>query len=124
MPLILKKSITNFAEPIEEHSLCQRVPGLTLVQTGGDPPSQCWIFEPRQREKGSFDPSDLAQCESKAVARVRAKLAQDQRRGDGALFIIDAASRRTSPSCCSMIFVFMERLVMELNACHSQNAKD
>ena len=31
MPLILKGSITDFSELIEEHRSCQRVPGLTFV---------------------------------------------------------------------------------------------
>jgi hypothetical protein len=31
MPLILKRSVTDFAEPIEENGSCQRVPGLALV---------------------------------------------------------------------------------------------
>ena len=39
VPLILKRSITDLAQPIEEHGSCQR-PSPTLVQTGGDSPPQ------------------------------------------------------------------------------------
>jgi hypothetical protein len=51
MPLILEGAITDLSEPVEEHRSRQRVPGFALVEAGGDPPSQRWIFEPRSMKR-------------------------------------------------------------------------
>ena len=97
MPLILKRAVTDFAEPIEEHGSRQRVPGLALVESGGDPPSQLWIFEPSQHEKGSFNPSDLAQ--SKGNWRVEDRIPTSSTSSTSKTTIWSGTSR--TPFCAS-----------------------
>ena len=114
MTLVFEGPVTYLSKPVEEHRLCQRVPGFALVETGSHTTPQRWIFEPSQHEESSLDSPDLAQSKGKAVlTRIVAKLAENR----DAVTVpcwMDAASRRPSPSCCSMIFVLMA--IMELSA--------
>jgi hypothetical protein len=93
MPLVFEGAITDFAEAVEKHRSCQRVPGFALVEAGSCAPPQCGIFEPRQHEEGPFNSSDLAQRERKTVPKLSEKLDPDK---TSAFKIVLAPSRSTS----------------------------
>ena len=50
--LLLEGTVADFAEPVEEHSPGEGVPGFALVQAGGDFAAQAGVLEPVQGPEG------------------------------------------------------------------------
>ncbi|MET3165364.1 UNVERIFIED_ORG: hypothetical protein ABIB19_003798 [Arthrobacter sp. UYEF10] len=66
--LLLEGTVTDFAEPVEELGTGQGVPGLALVQAGGDFPAETGVREPVQQEEGPFHSAQLPQqCKGEPV---------------------------------------------------------
>jgi hypothetical protein len=61
--------------------------GLRPVETGVNAAAKIDALQPGEDEQGSFNPTQLAQCDRKAVlSRVAAQLAKHERSRHGALF--------------------------------------
>ena len=64
---ILEGTVADLAQPIEEYSLGESVPGFALIEASRDAASQGRILQPGQCEQRALDPTDFPQGQSKPV---------------------------------------------------------
>ena len=85
--LLLEAAVPDLSQTAEENSPGERVACLAFVESRMDTAAQLDALQPGEDEQGSFNPTQLAQCNRKAVlSRVAAQLAEHERSRHGALF--------------------------------------
>jgi hypothetical protein len=94
--LVLIRTVADFAEPIEEHCATERVLLLAFIEADVAAAPQFWVLQPIQREQGSLELAELAQCLSESVLP---RIAASLRRMTDAVTVpvlIDISNRKMS----------------------------
>src|SRR6266566_7317816 len=86
MHLILKRSISQFAEPAKEELACKGMKRLSFVQADQHTPPECFIAKILQQECCALQLSHLGECPGHLIlTRIGREFAHEQARRNGSM---------------------------------------
>lgn len=104
--LVLKRTISQFAKPMEEHRSRECVLRLALVEADLNAAPKLYVLKPFQSKKATFDPAKFPHSHGQAIlTRVAAELAKHKRSGHGSLLDGSGKSPNLVPVTSDMLRV-------------------